>query len=86
MVGEDVLVAYIAGDFGGDRIDILERGGEEGDASGLAGEGFEGVAGAALVAAAAVAGNEAVTRGDRSNGEEHTADRKKDSSQNRGKR
>ena len=52
VIGEDVLIAYIAGDFGGDRIDILERGGEEGDAPGLAGEGFEGVAGAALVAAA----------------------------------
>ena len=30
---------------------ILQGGGEEGDASGLAGEGFEGVAGVALVAA-----------------------------------
>ena len=55
MIGEDVLIAYIAGDFGGDRIDIPERGGEEGDASDLARQGLKGVAGTTLVAAAAVA-------------------------------
>jgi hypothetical protein len=35
VVGEGVLAADVAGDFGGDLVDLVEGFGEEGDAAGF---------------------------------------------------
>ena len=47
VVGEGVLAADVAGDFGGDFVDLVEGFWEKGDAAGFAREHLQGAAGVA---------------------------------------